>query len=104
MHDTQRMGLHRRPGRDRRRRLIIVARDEMDLYRSIVADLSADPLTDVIFDRRLGQRRRPLAQRVPERRRSDRRRVDIAALLNSQGYAIVDAARPRGAQRPGREG
>jgi hypothetical protein len=98
-----RIAMGKRPGRDRRRRLVIVARDEVDLYSSLVADLS-DPLTDVMFDRRFGQRRRPLAQRVPERRRSDRRRVDIAALLNSRGYAIVDAARPRGGQRPGREG
>jgi hypothetical protein len=104
MHDTQRMGLHKRPGRDRRRRLVIVARDEVDLYSSIVDELAADPLTEVIFDRRFGQRRRALAQHVPERRRSDRRRVDVATLLNSQGYAVVYAARRRGGQRPGREG
>jgi hypothetical protein len=61
-------------------------------------------LTEVIFDRRFGQRRRALAQHVPERRRSDRRRVDVATLLNSQGYAVVYAARRRGGQRPGREG
>jgi hypothetical protein len=88
------MGLRRRPRRRGRRRLVIVARDEMELLSSLVAEARDDPLTEVLFDRRVGQRRRGLGSRVPERRRADRRRVDITEDLNSEGYAVVYAARP----------
>jgi hypothetical protein len=73
----------------RRSRLIIVARDEVALYNYIRRDQLGDEPVKVIRDRRRADRRHWLEAHAPDRRRAERRRYDIAALLLTQGWAQV---------------
>ena len=70
-------------------RLIIVARDGVDLYDRIRRDQSGDEAVRVIADRRSTDRRHQLGVYIPDRRRGERRRYDIARLLLTQGWAQV---------------
>jgi hypothetical protein len=71
------------------RRLIIVARDEVDLYDYIRRDQIADDTVMVISDRRTFTRRQRIEPRLPERRRTERRLHDIGPLLLTRGWAEV---------------
>ena len=71
------------------RRLIVVARDEPDLYDYIRRDNVGDDNVVVLLDRRRTQRRRLKEPRVPERRRGERRHYDIDVLLMTEGWAEV---------------
>jgi hypothetical protein len=72
------------------RRLIVVAREEPDLFDYIRRDQFADDNVTVIADRRRGDRRRPRGgEHDPERRRRDRRRCDIDDLLRVHGWGEV---------------
>jgi hypothetical protein len=70
-------------------RLIIVARDEVDLYDRICRDQLGDEAVRVITNRRSIDRRLRLEVYIPDRRRDERRRYDIAPLLLTQGWAQV---------------
>jgi hypothetical protein len=70
-------------------RLIIVARDEVDLYDRIRRDQLGDEAVRVITDRRSTDRRLQLEVYIPDRRLEERRRYDIAPLLLTQGWAQV---------------
>jgi hypothetical protein len=70
-------------------RLIIVARDEPDLYDFIRRDNVGDERVRVIADRRVGERRASLTGHAPERRRIDRRRHDVQPLLRTDGWVEV---------------
>jgi hypothetical protein len=69
-------------------RLIVVARDGVDRYNRIRRDQLGDGAR-VITDRRSTDRRRQLEVYIPDRRRGERRRYDIAPLLLTQGWAQV---------------
>jgi membrane protein implicated in regulation of membrane protease activity len=71
------------------KRLIIVARDEVDLYDSIRRDQMGDETVRVITDRRRTDRRLRMAAHIPDRRRGERRRYDIGPLLLTKGWAQV---------------
>jgi hypothetical protein len=71
------------------KRLIIVARDEVDLYDSIRKDKIGDETVTVITDRRSTARRLRMEAHLPDRRRGERRRYDIEPLLLTQGWAQV---------------
>jgi hypothetical protein len=70
-------------------RLIIVARDEVALYDRIQRNQFGDYAVRVIADRRSTDRRLQLNVYIPDRRRGERRRHDIAPLLLTQGWAEV---------------
>ena len=70
-------------------RLIIVARDEVALYDRIRRNQLGDYAVRVIADRRSTDRRLQLNVYIPDRRRGERRRHDIAPLLLTQGWAEV---------------
>jgi predicted LPLAT superfamily acyltransferase len=74
-------------------RLIIVARDKVDLYVRLRKDRGADETVRVITNRRGADRRLQLEVFIPDRRRGDRRRYDVAPLLLSQGWAEVTSPR-----------
>ncbi|HEU5196804.1 MAG TPA: hypothetical protein VFW70_18840 [Methylomirabilota bacterium] len=77
------------------RRLIVVARDEPDLFDYIRRDQFGDDNVVVISDRRLGDRRAGRDRRTTprgsahDRRRTDRRQCDIADLLRVNGWGEV---------------
>ncbi|HEY3065308.1 MAG TPA: hypothetical protein VGL09_05920 [Methylomirabilota bacterium] len=75
------------------RHLFIVAREQKDLYEYLLKDFAADPKVDVLFDRRV-QERRVRQEAVPggDRRRRERRQDRVDAELRSVGFAIVRAA------------
>ena len=71
-------------------RLIIVAREGVGLYDYIRRrDQFGDETVRVIKDRRSTDRRLRMEAHIPDRRRGDRRRYDIAPLLLTQGWAQV---------------
>ena len=71
------------------RRLIVVAREEPDLFDFIRRDQFGDDNVVVIADRRRGDRRRRRDTVAADRRRDDRRRLDLEPLLRSQGWGEV---------------
>ena len=77
------------------RRLIVVARDEPDLFDYIRRDQFGDDNVVVISDRRLGDRRghrdrrRAPRGRAGDRRRIERRRCDLDDLLRVNGWGEV---------------
>jgi hypothetical protein len=75
-------------------RLIIVARDDGELYDRLRRDPRVDEAVRIITDRRSAERRRQLEVYIPDRRGGERRRHDIDPLLNTQGWAEVTL--PRG--------
>jgi len=68
-------------------RLIIVARDKVDLYDRIRRDQVGHGVVTVIADRRRADRRRKLELFLPERRLDERRHCDVSQLLVTQGWA-----------------
>jgi len=76
------------------RRLIVVAREEPDLFDYIRKDQFGDDNVVVISDRRQGDRRLGDRRRAPrdvdhDRRCTDRRRCDIQDLLRVHGWGEV---------------
>jgi hypothetical protein len=69
------------------KRLIIVARDEVDLYDSIRRYQTGNETVTVITDRRSTDRRLRMETHIPDRRFGERRRSDIEPLLLIQGWA-----------------
>lgn len=68
--------------------LIVVSRTESARYKYL-RHLFGETM-DVIFDRRLGQRRQPALERsAAERRQADRRRADVNKDLHALGWALV---------------
>jgi hypothetical protein len=55
--------------------LVIVARDQPELYEQVRRQFADDPAAVLILDRRQGERRRRSLSRIPERRRGPRRQV-----------------------------
>ena len=70
-------------------RLIIVARDDVDLHDRLRRGQRGDEVVRVITNRRSADRRRHLQVYIPDRRSGDRRRHDIDSVLLTQGWAEV---------------
>jgi len=68
--------------------LVIVARDGPARYESLHS-MFAGPLTEVIVDRRIADRRRSAVGAASDRRQGNRRRRDISADLQTRGWALV---------------
>jgi len=71
------------------RRLIVVAREEPDLFDYIWRDQFGDDNVVVIADRRRGDRRCVPRDVDRDRRRTDRRQCDIDDLLRVHGWGEV---------------
>ena len=71
------------------RRLIVVAREEPDLFDYIWRDQFGDDNVVVISDRRQGDRRRSPRDVDHDRRHTDRRQCDIDDLLRVHGWGEV---------------
>jgi membrane protein implicated in regulation of membrane protease activity len=71
------------------KRLVIVARDQVDLYDRIRRDQLGDEAVRVITDRRSTARRLRMEAYLPDRRRGERRCYDIDPLLLTRGWAEV---------------
>jgi hypothetical protein len=83
-------GLHPAATRPTVRGLLIVARDQGDLYDCLRHAYSDSETVTVILDRRQGERRRALEPARGERRRWDRRSpLSIADDLRFQQYMLV---------------
>ncbi len=68
--------------------VLIVSRTEPRQYL-VFKRLYADGGTDVVLDRRMGERRGSLGPRPVERRHIDRRYRDVTGELRSSGWALV---------------
>jgi hypothetical protein len=70
--------------------VIIVHRTRTDLFGALTQSLRRDGTTEVIFDRREGDRRRQLGAYDPDRRRRDRRsRTDGRDLTSGRWVAVA---------------
>lgn len=72
------------------RGLLIVARDQVDLYESLQYAYGDSETITVLLDRRLAERRRAVQPMMAERRRGERRSpLSIADDLRFQQYVLV---------------
>ena len=82
--------LKAQPTRDTVRYLIIVARDETDLWHYMTRDFGEFKGLQVLLDRRQRERRQQVQTYEPERRREERRRPPtIDDDLRHQPFVIV---------------
>ena len=75
----------RRQARD----LVIVSRERSELYDLLRR--SPSPNVEVRLDQRLGERRTQFAPAPRQRRRRDRRRLNVSNELRRVGWALVPA-------------
>ena len=72
------------------REVFIVARDRPDLYRYLSQTFADAQNVEVIWDRRIGERRRFIEPRHPDRRQRERRtRTNVDADIRAVGYAFL---------------
>ena len=72
------------------RYLLIVARNQPDLWHYLKRNFAGDEKVEVILDRRRGERRQRIQPHEPERRRADRRhQPSLAHDLSYRFLAIV---------------
>ena len=71
--------------------LIIVARDNPELYESLQREYAGHADVEVLLDRRRGDRRRKNAAPWMERRRRERRSYQEVAAIGTQGWVRVRA-------------
>ena len=72
------------------RYVIIVARNDPDLWSHLKENFAGDTRAEVILDRRRGERRQRVQPHTPERRRTERReRPEIDQDLSYRPYVIV---------------
>jgi len=76
--------------------LFVVARDRGELFGHLQEQFAdvADRV-EVVYDRRLGERRQRDLRTLVDRRVVDRRAVDIREQLTSTGWAFVSRGRSR---------
>lgn len=80
------------------RRLIIVSRDELGLYKSLKRAFADAERIEVILDRRFRGRRQRLSRPLSERRRGDRRSRAVApqkAQVSLRSRSLALARGPR---------
>lgn len=73
--------------------LFVVARDQVDLLTFMNRDAFLDPDAAVVWDRRVGDRRRVPGPSVTERRHGERRHLQVAEHIARYGFAVVDLER-----------
>lgn len=71
------------------RLLIVVSRNEPELYRNLRQDFARIPQVEVVVDRRMGERRAREGAPSVERRQGDRRRHDVRHRIALLGWEIV---------------
>jgi hypothetical protein len=72
------------------REVFVVARDRADLYRYLSQTFADAENVEVIWDRRVGERRRSSMAAGPERRRRSRRKhVNVDEDLRTVGYSFL---------------
>jgi hypothetical protein len=73
------------------RYLLIVARDQRELFDYLSRDFAPDHDVQVLFDRRFDERRHASDDdgHAAERRQADRRQGDIEMKLATVGFAVV---------------
>jgi hypothetical protein len=71
--------------------LVIVKRDEFATFELLCRVFADDPDVRVVWDRRVGQRRRAAVQTSEERRSSDRRRL-VKDWANLNYFVVRSAA------------
>jgi hypothetical protein len=75
--------------------LVIVRRGETEIFNSLVEHFGTGPdATPVIWDRRVRDRRVIIQDRVPERRRAQRRALIDATMWSERGFVVVRVDRP----------
>jgi hypothetical protein len=73
-----------------KRHIVVVSRNEPQLYGYLSEMFAGDPTVQVILDRRFGDRRQRTEEYSPERRRQDsRKNVEATLHLQSRGYAFL---------------
>lgn len=72
--------------------LIIVTRDNPELYESLRREYEGQPDVQVIVDRRTGERRTGAVASTQERRRAERRTLQEAEILKTMGFFRIAAA------------
>lgn len=78
------------PTGHRVRGLIIVARDQPDLWQSLREHFAANEDVELVLDRRLWERRQRIQRCEPDGRGPDRRRpLDLENDLRSRPFVIV---------------
>ena len=76
------------------RYLLIVTRNQPDLWRYLKDNFAGDAKVEVILDRRLAERRQRVQPHDPERRQADRRRPGLDNDLRYR--SLVIARQPQG--------
>jgi hypothetical protein len=76
-----------------RRWILIVQHDQRDLYRTLRQVLAGTDV-EVLYERRVGQRRRAVTGTADERRRTDRRRPRPGATVYRDSTADREPERP----------
>lgn len=71
------------------RYLLIVVRNQPDLWRYLKDNFAGDEKVEVILDRRRGERRQRIQPHDPERRRADRRRPSLDTDLRYRSSVII---------------
>jgi hypothetical protein len=74
-------------------KLIIVQRSKIATFRRLKETFADDLNVEVVFERRVRERRQRSNQRGPERRAQNRRRWSKA--WNSRDYIVIQIAEPR---------
>jgi hypothetical protein len=76
------------------RYLIVVRRDQPDLFQALLASTAGDPMVQVILDRRQRDRRVILRDVDTDRRRRADRRAAPDTLWLSRGFLVTRTYRP----------
>ena len=71
------------------RLLFVVSRAEPKRYEYLRTAFAGEEAMEIVFDRRVGQRRRSPMPYEGDRRRGDRRARDLSHELDRLGYALV---------------
>lgn len=69
--------------------LYVVAREEGDLFASLHRAFADESSVAVVLDRRLGERRQRRDVQATDRRRRDRRALDVTGELSGRGWALI---------------
>jgi hypothetical protein len=72
------------------RRLYIVSVYRPDLLDEVIRAIGVARDTEIFIDRRVGERREPVRAASEATRRADRRHLDIASTLRTDGFAVVE--------------
>lgn len=69
--------------------LFVIARTAVERHEFVRRHFANEPEVEIVFDRRVGERRTRRLLSLSERRRSDRRQNDVSSDVASLGWAYV---------------